>query len=270
MKHLFIISFSAFTISCYAQDGCQYNKPKKFDDYISEIKSEFSGLHLNGYNLHRKQIQFEFNSILGSLPKSNSYGKMIFAGFIQVRYGITSKTEFQVGTSYINVAEANPDSLYKQKHIAGFKQRIFTLKGQNISWNFAISPKYLFQQSWIENQPDRNGYSFTGNSSWSFFNTVYLDLAVGTYYFPQQEIFHPIVSSFLLLKDQFSKTGIFVGIEGNYYTENFCTVGIQKTDNYNYIFQFSVGFFDKAIVPNISYTHAINIKTRKAPRKKKR
>lgn len=238
---------------CIAQNFCKYNKPNKFKEYEQKISSEHAGLLLNGINLYKKQFQIEGNSYIGSII--NSYNKPVYAGFLQFRYAIISSVEVQVGGMLQNPPEINTDTLYNKQFFIGLKQRIFNIQRKTTEWNLALSAKYVLQQSWTDGNHIRNGILLSLNNSWKLFHILQLDLAGGSLYFPSENLFQPLLSGKVLLKDELSKIGISLGFLGDYYTESLVSIGLLYSDNINFILQVSAGFLDKAITPNISYTH---------------
>jgi hypothetical protein len=252
VKILFTVSIYALPILCFSQNSCNYNNPKKFTEYYTGISSEYGGLFLNGINVSKKQFQIEGNSYLWSFL--NTYNKAVYAGFLQLRYAIINSTEIQAGALIQNPHELNTDTLYNQQLQLGIKQKLFVLEGHRTKWYLAASAKYIVQRSWTNDHSIRNGILLSVNNSLKLNGILQIDLSAGTQYFPSQNLFLPLMSSKVLMKNDASKTGIFIGFCGDHYTESFLNIGIHYSDNFNYILQTAVGFLDKAITPNISYT----------------
>jgi len=238
---------------CIAQNSCVYNKPKKFDEYKIDLNTEYAGLFLNGMTLRKKQFQIEGNSYLGALI--NSYNRRVYAGFLQLRYAIISSTEVQFGGLLQNPPAINVDTQYNQQINIGIKQKLFKFEGRITQWNLAYNAKYIFQRSWMEGNQIRNGIMFSADNSWIIKRVTHIDLSVGTQYFSAKNLFQPLISGKILVKDEPSKIGIFMGFCGDNYTESLLTLGLQFTDNCNFVFLLAVGFLDHALTPNISYTH---------------
>ncbi len=253
MKILSTVAICILPSICYAQNYCKYTKHKKFEDYKTSINSEHAGFYLNGINIYKKQFQVEGNGYIGSL--FNSYGKSVCAGFLQLRYAINSSTEIQSGGFFQNPPEINADTLYNRQVYLGIKQKLFILEGHATSWYLAFSVKYLLQQSYMDKPGIRNGASFSLNNTLKISKILQLDVSFGSLYFPEKNLFEPLLSSKILMKNDLSKIGIFLGICGNQYAESLVSLGIHYTDNTSYILLISVGFLDKAVTPNISYTH---------------
>jgi hypothetical protein len=242
--------------TCFAQKSCIYNKPKKFEEYTTNLSTEYSGLILNGINLKKKLVQLEGNSYLGAIL--NSYDNKVYAGFFQVRYALLNTTEIQIGGFFQNPPAINVDTLYNQQIQVGIKQKVFKIDNHMTQWYLACSAKYFLQRSWLDTNQIRDGFIVSLNNSWKIKEVIHIDLSCGIQYFQVRNLLQPFISGKILIKDDLSRIGIFMGFFGDHYTESLLTLGIHYTDNSNYIFLLALGFLDKAITPNISYTQVFN------------
>jgi hypothetical protein len=251
LKKLCILSLCLLFNIGYAQKYCKY-RPKSFEKYEIDISTEYAGLFQNAINLHKRQIQVESAGYFGALM--NTYNKNIFATFVQLRFAIRFLSEFQFGGYYQKPYNINTDSIYYQQWYMGIKKKIFFHESRLTKYYLSSSIKYVSQRSWMEGNHIRSGFQLALNSSMKYNKVFQLDISYGTMFFQTDKIFSHSLSGRILFKNDLSKVGIFGGFCVNHYTKSFLSLGLNFTDNKNYIFLIALGFLEKAITPNISYS----------------
>jgi hypothetical protein len=251
LRKLCILSLCLFFNICYAQKYCKY-RPNSFEKYEIDISTEYAGLFQNAINLHKKEIQVETAGYFGALM--NTYNKSIFASFVQLRFAITFLSEFQAGGFYQKPYIINTYSNYNQQWFIGIKKKIFFHESRLKKFYLCSSIKYVSQRSWMEGNHIRSGFQLALNSSMKYNKVFQLDISYGTMFFQTDKIFNYSLSGRILFKNDLSKVGIFGGFSVNHYTKSLLSIGLNYTDNKNYILLIALGFLEKALTPNISYS----------------
>ncbi len=251
MKKLFILSLCLFSNISYAQKYCKL-RPKSFEEYETDISTEYAGLFPNAINLHKKQIQVESAGFFGALV--NNYNKNIFASFVQLRFALRFVSELQVGGFYQKPYIINTDSIYNQQLFIGIKQKVYYHESHLAKYYISSSIKYVSQRSWTEGNLIRSGFALALSSSLKYYKVFQADISYGAMFFSTDKILYHSFSGRILFKNDLSKVGIFGGFCVNHYTKSLLSLGLNFTDNKNYIFLIAFGFLEKAITPNISYS----------------
>ncbi len=248
-KLLLICAFA--TIQLAGQNHCRYGIPHNFDSYRIRVQTEQAGLFSDAYTVGRSYYQFEGNGF--GAPFRNNYGTDIYGALFKLRVGIGQHTEVQSGAAHAYPIEIRPYDWQEGRMYAGIKQEIFSNR-KTESWKLAVSLNYIYQDVQSESGKAAHGANLNAYNSWSVGRILYIDITYGICIFLNREL-QQSSSWRIVMKEEDAKFGIFMGLIADNYIESNACVGFVITDNYNFILNLSIGFFDHASCPNITYTH---------------
>lgn len=244
-----------WSISLSAQDGCKLQDTYKHTHYEPIFASEHAGVYQNAHIVENGRVQIEINTILFTIV--GEYTNPVNANILALRYGLNAKTEVQLHSGHLNPSEINTDSLYNTSIRIGLKRELIHYSRNRFQWKASVRAGGTISTSTQLTNPTKYplGLDFSIDNSLSYHSLLHFDLSLGVYkVYKTESKLEGKLSSRILLKDEHSKVGLFMGIAGNQYFESIVNLGLQISNNKNYILLLSTGFLDKGVSPNVAFT----------------
>lgn len=256
MRFFIFFILVMYAVPVFSQEGCKPSRAYKHEYHMPLLASEHGGVYLNAHTVDKKNLQLEMASLVSTF--NELYDNEVFTNVFAARYGLGHVFEIHFRSSYISPSELNVDSLYNTSISLGLKTEALSIIRVSFEWKLSFSSNISLWSSTEHNNEMKTplGADVSIENSFQYKKLLHFDLSLGAYSFYEvDQAVHGKISSRVLLKDRHSKIGIFLGIAGNQYFESIINIGLEISNNKNYILLLSIGALDKGAAPSVAYSY---------------